>query len=279
MKILIAGAGKMGIWLSDALCLQHEVAIFDKNLEKLKYVFNTERLINLDQIAQFDPELLINAVDLKNTIQAFEELTPYLSKNCIISDIASVKNGLRNYYLKSGFRFVSTHPMFGPTFASLRDLKNQHAIIIKESDEVGKSFFHAFYESLNLSIHEYSFVGHDQTIAYSLAIPFSSTIVFAACMRKQDAPGTTFKHHLKIAEGLLSEDVFLISEILFGPHSAFQLERIKDQLSHLLEIIKDKDTEKLHQYLNDIKKNMNSPSITTEELIEAAMQVESGLIS
>ena len=279
MKILIVGAGKMGIWLSDALCLQHEVAIFDRNLEKLKYVFNTERLISLDQIAQFDPELLINAVDLKNTIQAFEELTPYLSKNCIISDIASVKNGLRNYYLESGHRFVSTHPMFGPTFASLRDLKNQHAIIIKESDEAGKKFFHSFYDSLNLSIHEYSFVGHDQTIAYSLAIPFSSTIVFAACMRKQDAPGTTFKNHLKIAEGLLSEDVYLISEILFGPHSAFQLERIKDQLSYLLEIIKKKDTEKLHQYLSDIKKNMNAPTITSEELIEAALKVDNGFIS
>ncbi len=39
MKILIIGAGKMGIWLSDALCLQHEVAIFDKDMTKLRYVF------------------------------------------------------------------------------------------------------------------------------------------------------------------------------------------------------------------------------------------------
>lgn len=279
MKILIVGAGKMGIWLSDALCLQHEVAIFDKDITKLRYVFNTQRLVDLKEITDFAPEIMINAVDLKKTIDAFNEIIPYLPKTCILSDIASVKNGLRNFYKNSGFEFVSTHPMFGPTFASLNDLKNQHAIIIKESSQSGKNFFHSFYASLGLSIHEYTFVGHDQTIAYSLAVPFSSTIVFAACMRKQDAPGTTFKKHLNIAEGLLSEDNFLISEILFGPHSAYQLERIKDQLSNLLDIIKEKDTDKLHQYLNDIKENMNSPAITTEELIEAAMKVENGFIS
>ena len=279
MRILILGAGKMGIWLSDALCLQHEVAIFDKDIKKLKYVFNTQRLTNLGQIAEFAPQLLINAVDLKNTIAAFDEIIPHLSNNCILADIASVKNGLRHYYKNSGFKFVSTHPMFGPTFASLQDLSNQHAIIIEESDEEGKEFFKSFFDSLGLSIHEYTFVGHDQTIAYSLAVPFSSTIVFAACMRKQDAPGTTFKHHLNIAEGLLSEDNFLISEILFGPHSAFQLEKIKNQLDVLLEIIKEKDTKRLHQYLEDIKKNMNTPAITTEELIEAAMKVEHGFIS
>lgn len=279
MKILIVGAGKMGIWLSDALCLQHEVAIFDKDMTKLRYVFYTQRLVEPSEIKDFAPEIMINSVDLKNTIAAFDEIIPFLPETCILSDIASVKNGLRNFYINSGFEFVSTHPMFGPTFASLNDLKNQHAIIIKESSQAGKNFFHSFYASLGLSIHEYTFVGHDQTIAYSLAVPFSSTIVFAACMRKQDAPGTTFKKHLNIAEGLLSEDNFLISEILFGPHSAYQLERIKDQLSDLLEIIKEKNTDKLHQYLNNIKENMNSPAITTEELIEAAMKVENGFIS
>lgn len=266
MKILIVGAGKMGIWLTDALCLQHEVAIFDKKIEKLKFVFNTQRLTKLEEITNFDPDLMINAVDLKNTIKAFKITIPYLSKSCILSDIASVKNGLESFYKNSGFDFVSSHPMFGPTFASLKNLKNQHAILIKESCEIGKQFFHTFYSSLGLNIHEYTFVGHDKTIAYSLAVPFSSTIVFAACMKKQDAPGTTFNKHLKIAEGLLSEDNFLISEILFGPHSANQLEKINKQLSKLLEIIKVKDTVKLHQYLNDIKKNMNSPSLISEEI-------------
>ena len=124
MRILIVGAGKMGIWLSDALCLQHEVAIFDRDMSKLRYVFNTQRLVEPEEITAFAPEIMINSVDLKNTIDAFNEIIPYLPSTCILSDIASVKNGLRNFYKNSGFEFVSTHPMFGPTFASLNNLKN-----------------------------------------------------------------------------------------------------------------------------------------------------------
>jgi len=173
-----------------------------------------------------------------------------------LADITSVKNGLRKYYCELGRRFVSTHPMFGPTFANLKDLSGQSAIIIKESDEEGKAFFRNFFDSFNLNIFEYSFVEHDQTIAYSLSIPFASTMVFAACMKQQEAPGTTFKKHHEIARGLFSEDDFLLSEILFSPFTLEQLEKISEKLEYLREIIVEKDTGKLRQFINELRKNI-----------------------
>ncbi|TAJ05798.1 prephenate dehydrogenase [Marinilabiliaceae bacterium JC017] len=256
MKICVLGAGRMGTWLTDALCLQHEVAIFDPNKERLKYVFNTQRLTEKEQITEFAPELVINAVTLKYTIQSFEEVLPYLPENCIISDIASVKTGLEEFYIKSGRRYVSTHPMFGPTFANLKDLSQHHAIIISESDHLGKAFFKDFYASLGLNIHEYSFLKHDETIAYSLSIPFSSTLVFAACMKHQKAPGTTFTKHLDIAKGLLSEDDYLLTEILFNPFTYEQVEKIRLQLKNLLKLIDAKDTEGMQDFLNQTRKNI-----------------------
>ena len=62
-------------------------------------------------------------------------------------------------------RYVSTHPMFGPTFGNIKELSGQNAIIISESDAEGKEFFKDFYRSLQLKIFEYSFVEHDQVIA------------------------------------------------------------------------------------------------------------------
>ena len=138
-----------------------------------------------------------------------------MPKDCILSDIASVKTGLKKFYEESGFRYVSTHPMFGPTFASLSNLSSESAIIISESDHLGKVFFKDLYNSLNLNIFEYTFDEHDETVAYSLSIPFVSTFVFAAVMKHQEAPGTTFKKHMAIAKGLLSEDDYLLQEILF----------------------------------------------------------------
>ena len=256
MKILITGAGKMGTFLTDVLCIQHEVALYDTDPKKLRFVFNTLRLTQLDEIKEFEPELLINCVTLKYTIDAFEKVLPYLPQNCIISDIASVKTGLQEYYEKCGRRYVSTHPMFAPTFATLDNLSTQSAIIISESDHMGKAFFKDLYQSLHLRIFEYSFEEHDETIAYSLSIPFASTLVFASVMKHQEAPGTTFKRHMDIAKGLLSEDDFLLSEILFNPHTPRQVENIRKELLDLLDIIENKDNDRMLVFLTKVRRNI-----------------------
>jgi prephenate dehydrogenase len=256
MKILILGAGKMGTFLTDVLCIQHEVALFDTDPKRLRFVFNTYRMTQYEEVKAFEPELVINAVTLKYTIDAFEKVLPYLPKNCIISDIASVKTGLQEFYEKSGFRYVSSHPMFGPTFATLDNLNTQSAIIISESDHMGKAFFKDLYGSLKLRIFEYTFMEHDETIAYSLSIPFASTLVFASVMKHQEAPGTTFKRHMDIARGLLSEDDFLLSEILFNPFTVEQIENIRGELAVLIDIIKEKDSEKMQDFLKKVRKNI-----------------------
>lgn len=153
-------------------------------------------------------------------------------------------------------RFVSTHPMFGPTFGNVRNLSSESAIIISESDADGKKFFHDLYNALKLNLYEYSFDEHDSVIAYSLSTPFASTLVFAACMKKIDVPGTTFKKHMEIAKGLLSEDDYLLSEILFNPYTLRQIESINSQLSYLTHIIKDRDTDEMTKFLHKLRENI-----------------------
>ena len=124
----------MGMFLADTLCMEHDVALYARHPEKLRYCLNTRRFTTYDEIREFDPELLINCVTIKNTLPVFNEVLPYVSKDCVLSDIASVKTGLPEFYAQSGHRYVSTHPMFGPTFANLSDLSQNYAIIIKEGD-------------------------------------------------------------------------------------------------------------------------------------------------
>ena len=131
----------MGAWFVDSLCLDYEVAVYDIDKTKMRYLFNCQRLTSYDEIREFEPEMVINAASLQKTIQVFEDVLPYIPESCILSDITSVKTPLREFYLNSGRRFVSTHPMFGPTFAKLKDLSDQNAIIIEQSDEEGKKFF------------------------------------------------------------------------------------------------------------------------------------------
>ena len=256
MRRLILGAGKMGSFFVDLLSFEHEVAVYDVDPKRLRFMYNTQRFTRLEEIDAFNPEFLINAVSLNYTLDVFKAVTPHLSPDCILSDIASVKTNLKDYYDSCGFRYVSTHPMFGPTFANLGALSNENAIIINEGDYMGRIFFRDLYSRLGLNICEYSFAEHDEIVAYSLSIPFVSTFVFAAVMKHQDAPGTTFKRHMAIAKGVLGEDEALLREILFNPHTSGQVAQIRQELKQLIDIIDRKDGDDLKAYISRIKQNI-----------------------
>ena len=246
----------MGSFFVDLLSFDHETAVFDVDPKRLRFMYNTQRFTSLDEIDAFSPELVINAVTLKYTLDVFRDVLPHLPADCILSDIASVKTGMKEFYEQTGRRYVSTHPMFGPTFANLGALSNENAIVITEGDYMGRIFFRDLYGRLGLHLCEYTFEEHDETVAYSLSIPFVSTFVFAAVMKHQDAPGTTFKRHMQIAKGVLGEDDCLLREILFNPRTGGQVANIRDELKTLLEIIDRKDEPALNAYLKRIRSHI-----------------------
>ena len=109
----------MGSFFTDLLSFDHEVAVYDNDPKRLRFLYNTQRFTSLDEVDAFEPELVINAVSLKYTLTVFNELLPHIGKDCILADISSVKTGFKEYYERTGHRYVSSHPMFGPTFANL----------------------------------------------------------------------------------------------------------------------------------------------------------------
>lgn len=246
----------MGSFFSDLLSFKHSVAVFETNPQRLRFTYNVRRMSSPEEIADFDPQLVINAATVKYTLEAFRMVIPYIGKECILADIASVKTGLPEFYTECGHPFVSTHPMFGPTFASLSNLQDENAIIISEGDHLGKVFFKDLYNELHLNIREYTFKEHDEVIAYSLSIPFTSTLVFGSVMKHQDAPGTTYKRHMAIARGLMSEDDFLLTEILFNPHTVGQIGKIQDKLETLKEIVARKDSNAMKEFLEQVRENL-----------------------
>jgi prephenate dehydrogenase len=259
MKIAVLGAGNMGRWLIRELAPAHEVCVHDLVPSRTEGLGRVAVARDADAIAAFEPALLINAVSLKNTIAAFEAVVPSLPPECLLADVASVKGGIPDYYRGlSGRRFASLHPMFGPTFANISRLEDENVIIIRESDQEGARFFRDLFRAKRIRIHDYSFEQHDRLIAYSLSLPFASTMVFAACMNSATVPGTTFKKHLEIAKGLLSEDDDLLAEIIFSPHSLAQLEAVTARLEFLKHIIRARDTDEAVAFFEGLRANIRS---------------------
>jgi prephenate dehydrogenase len=258
MKICVLGFGKMGSWFARELAAEHEVSVFDIDQKKYSHIGGIKFFNNIDEIKNNVPEMLINCVSLQYTAKGFEKVLPFLPKECILCDIASVKAELPAIYRDSEFRFVSLHPMFGPTFANLNGLSSENVVIISDSDEDGKNFFRKYFEKYRTHIFEYSFSEHDVMMAYSLTLPFVSSLVFSSCVDTSVVPGTTFKRHLDVARGLLAEDDFLLAEIVFNPHSLAQIEKINNRLNFLWHIIKNRDTDEAMRFFDGLRQNLLS---------------------
>ncbi len=261
MKIAIMGCGKMGMWFANSLSKSNDVLVYDINKQKTQELLEKNKKLKsidgLEQLNSFKPDLLINAVSLKNTFEAFDKVISFLPQNCIICDITSVKGNLKDFYLKNKIRFVSIHPMFGPSFTDMNLLKGQNAIIILESDDLAKEFFRNFFGEFKIQVFEFCFEEHDKMMAYSLTTPFVSSLVFASCVNNKSVPGTTFSKHLEISRKLLLEEDNLLTEILFNGESIKQIETITGRLEFLKHIIHSKDYIEAKRFFDNLRKNVN----------------------
>jgi prephenate dehydrogenase len=256
MRIAILGAGRMGSWLANELSIENDVAVYDLDIAKTQQIENVLVLKEITEVENFKPDMLINMVSLQNTIIAFEQVIPQLPANCIIADMASIKGDLKEYYAKCGKRFVSTHPMFGPTHANMKQLKEHNAIVIVESDKEASEFFRKLYKKLGLRIFEYSFEEHDKMMAYSLGTPFAASMVFAAVVDKKAVPGTNFAKHMILAKGLLAEDNQLLAEVMFNKYTIAELDKITSRLEYLKHIIKARDYQEASAFFDKLRKNI-----------------------
>jgi prephenate dehydrogenase len=247
----------MGSWLARSLEDECDLTIFDIDKAHMLSFKKAGHLKDLKELEDFSPQLLINAVSLQNTIDVFKAALPYLSPDCMLCDLASIKGEIPEYYKEAGRRYVSIHPMFGPNFADLNSLKQENAVIISESDRAGAAFFREFFGRFGLKIFTCSFADHDKMMAYSLTMPFVSSMVFAANVDSHAVPGTTFKKHLEVARGVLSEDDQLLAEVLFNPHSLNQVEKVARKLDFLAHVIRARDYEEAAKVFHGLRMNLS----------------------
>ena len=97
MRILILGAGKMGSFFTDVLSFQHETAVFDVDPKRLRFVYNTYRYTTLEEIEELQARTGYQCGNREIYTGCFSPVLPALPKDCIISDIASVKTGLKEF--------------------------------------------------------------------------------------------------------------------------------------------------------------------------------------
>ena len=249
-RILIAGYGKMGSWLCTLLGKRYKCAVYEIDNDVRNQNPNVIFIDSANQISDFKPEILINCVNLKNTITVFRELSQYLPEECILSDITSVKNDLQEYYKKSNHRFVSVHPMFGPTFTDMSRPVGRTAYIISESDNLAKNFFNQIFIGEGIKTVECTFDEHDMLMSKLLSLPVLQAILFAGTGAIEPDRGTTYEKYHDLTRMVLGENQGLLNSILANPYTVNVISEMIETLSNAKDSILSGKTIQTKQLFN-----------------------------
>jgi prephenate dehydrogenase len=255
--VAVIGTGSMGSWLASVLASQCPVAIYDSDTRRMLKVGGVRNLSAVEDLREFDPTILINAVSLEGTEEVFKDVVPHVKQGCILVDIMSVKGNIKHYYRCCGRPFVSVHPMFGPAHANMVDLNLENAVIISESDTDASVLMERFFRDLGINVHYLTFREHDEEMARSLTLPFVASIVFAASLEPGGVPGTTFTRHKLMARRLFMENDYLLAEILFNNHSSQIIGNICMNLEYLKHIMYGREYELAIEYFEKLRRKVN----------------------
>ncbi len=214
MRFAIVGVGKIGSWLAKTLAEQHAVAVYDCDVERCHAIGNIVTVTSLEQLLETAPDCIICATPLHTTKHVLSELDEISPKDIAFADVASLKEQISDFYTISGRRFISLHPMFGPTFADMTSLSGEDAIIIEESDSELAVFFSEFFRRQSIRTRLLSFKDHDRLMMSSLLAPYLSSLLLVELLEDVDAPGTTLARQRAIAKGVFCHPTEFISEVL-----------------------------------------------------------------
>jgi len=239
----------MGSWMSQLLCGHNIVAVYDPFTQKTGPASLVQVIEEPSEAGKFLPDFFINCSSLDSTLSVFKQFLPFLNDDCILADIASVKEGLPVFYAQAARKYVSVHPMFGPTFGDMNNSSGLNAIIIGESDMEGKLFFKSLFQSLGIIIHEMNFSNHDRLMSEVLSVPYLATLLYASASAGGLQGGTTYNRHAAIASGLFTEDPKMLAGILVNRYTIQQIEKIDESLRKLKDAIERSDAESIRQQI------------------------------
>ena len=100
MKKVILGAGKMGSFFADVLSFDHEIALYDIDPHRLRFAFNTLRMTRPEEI-RFYARLSHQCGNRKIYDRSVSNRSPLFTGSHNLSDIASVKTGLPEFYAQA----------------------------------------------------------------------------------------------------------------------------------------------------------------------------------
>lgn len=185
-RIGFIGLGLIGGSIAKAIKANYpdyEIFAHPSRIETIREAFeagiiNNDDFLDLSEYAKMDYVFLCAPV--QKNIEYLNELAPVLQKNCIITDVGSVKGEISKEAEKLGIQsqFIGGHPMTGSEKTGFKNgstelLENAFYILIDNPEINPKAFeeFASFIKSLGSMVITSSADKHDRSVAAISHLP------------------------------------------------------------------------------------------------------------
>ncbi len=267
MKVgIIGGAGRMGQCISALLEKDgFEVAISDKNTEKLRKIGRARIESNADLVRKSD--LVLIALPLNSLEEVATEVSPFVKEGQAILDISSLKESpleIMHKHLGKAI-ILGVHPMFGP---AIKDLNSQKVILTptneSEAKIADKTRDYLIKKGARVTVLPPK--EHDDLMSFVLG--FSHFIgLSAACAlskidlkRLKEVSGPTFEILLELATNVVSQDSHFYASLQMNLPGLGQIEEdFIDQAKSWREMVERKDEKNFVERMERLREEFDAP--------------------
>lgn len=276
-RVAVIGVGFMGGSFALACreatgCKVFGVDINQQAIEKGKYMGVIEEgSTRLEQIKDFQPQLVILATPVRTFLPIAEKLKDLISPECIVSDLGSVKGSLV-FRLEEllGERFVGGHPIAGTEKAgvenALKDLFVGKKFILtptQRTDKQAKEKIKDLWTSMGSVVEEMDPYLHDYVFGAVSHLPHAVAFALMDAIDKLSVqvdllkyPGGGFKDFTRIAgsDPIMWRDIFLENKqnLLEAIHA------FEKSLSELKRLVQEEEEQKLTLFLSNASSKRRS---------------------
>ena len=265
---IIGGSGGMGQIFSKYFKNHgYKVTIFARDKVRLKKVaedLNVNYAMTLEGAVK-NADLVLISVPISSTINVIKEITPYLKKDTLLSDITSLKSKICQVYRQELQKYpincLSLHPMFGP---GITDMHNYMMLSIRVGgtenyDDIVNNLIEIF-KSSGLIVVETNPEIHDTRIALTLGLPHMLNILFLNILKRSNDSlneltrftGTTFLLQKVFAESIIQREMEMFGEIqMENPKFLKIIDDLESLISEYKLIVKNKDKKNFYKLFND----------------------------
>lgn len=193
---------------------------------------------NMDDLCK-DIDLAIVSVPIDVTVPVIRQVAPYLPKDCILTDLTSIKGPPMAAMMEShNGPVVGLHPLFGPTTSTM---DKQIVVMTQGRNPVSCQWVIDQFAAWGAVMVESNAREHDEIMSIVQALRHFATFAFGQYLhRKQidlsrtlDFSSPIYRLELGMVGRLFAQDPALYAEIIFA--SKDRIELLKDYMASLTE--------------------------------------------